>query len=99
MPQDIRQVSMSVGAGGTSQVVNFSTSTQSTALTCDHAIVTCTTDCFVRSGSNPTALSDGTDRFLVGGVPYRLAVIKGEKLAFIGVSSASGKAYITPETA
>lgn len=99
MPQDIRQVSMSVGTGGTSQVVNFSTSTQSTAITADHIIVTCTVDCFVRAGSNPTALSDGTDRFLVGGVPYRLAHINGNKLAFIGVASAAGKAYITPETA
>ena len=99
MPQDIRQVSMSVGAGGTSQVVSFSTSTQSTAINADHAIVTTTADCFVRSGTNPTALSDGTDRFLASGIPYRLALIKGEKLAFIGVSSMAGKAYITPETA
>lgn len=99
MPQDIRQVSMSVGTGGTSQLVSFSTSTQSTAITADHVIVTCTADCFVRAGSNPTALSDGTDRYLVANVPYRLAHINGAKLAFISVTGGSGKAYITPETA
>lgn len=94
---DIQQISFALGAPGTSQAVAISgTSAQSAVMPGDSAVVTPTVDCFVRQGSNPTALADGTDLFLVGGVAYRLNFPTGVRLALITAGGASGTAYITP---
>jgi len=91
------EISGIISEGGRSQAVSISsTSAQSTALTDnDSAIVTVTTPCFVRGGTNPTALSDGTDLYLLADVAYRLRFQKGWKLAF-KTSGTTGTAYISP---
>lgn len=92
----VRSDSIVVDAGGASQkVVIGAVSAQSTALTNSRALVTTTADCFVRQGTNPTALADGTDIFLSAGV-YRLSgITSGNKLAFI-TSAGVGDVFITP---
>lgn len=101
---DIREVTMNVLTGGQSHSVAISsTSAQSNALGTAvanpgglDAVVTPSVDCFVRQGANPTALSDGTDQFLVAGNSYRLSgIVGGNKLAF-KTTAASGTVYITP---
>jgi hypothetical protein len=93
---ELQEISLALGGPGLSQAVSISsTSAQSTAITSGSAVVTPTVECFVRYGSNPTAVSDGTDQILLAGVQYRLAFPSGSKLAFKTVS-ASGTAYITP---
>ena len=89
--------SMFVTAGGLSQSVSISgTSAQSSAITSDSVTVYATTDCFFRSGTNPTALSDGTDDFLPSGAKFRISgITSGQKLAF-KTTSATGTVYITP---
>ncbi len=39
--------------------------------------VVSTVACFVRQGTNPTALSDGTDQYLPANVPMRLTGFTG----------------------
>jgi len=93
---DIQEISFALGDPGLSQALAISsTSAQSAAILTDSAIVTPTIDCFVRQGSNPTAASDGSDMFLLGSVSYRLALPRGNKLAF-KTTAASGTVYITP---
>lgn len=99
---DIQEISLSLGEPGTSQALAISsTSAQSAAITPTSAVspatvvVTPTVDCFVRQGTNPTAVSDGTDMFLLASSSYRLSLPRGNKLAFKTVSS-SGTVYITP---
>lgn len=90
-----QDLSFIVDEGGRSQALAISsTSAQSATLNTDYVIVTLTTPAFVRQGSNPTALSDGTDIYLLADVTYRLNVKRGNKLAFKTVSS-TGTAYIT----
>lgn len=92
------ELSIVVDSGGASQKVAISTtSAQSTAIsTTDNTVlVTPDTTCFVRQGSNPTAVSDGTDIILLANNQYRLSIGKGNKLAFI-TASGSGFVYITP---
>lgn len=92
----VKELSIDIGAGGTSQVVAISaTSAQSAAIASSRAVITPTVDCFVRQGSNPTALSDGTDQFLVGGQMYRVSLTAGNKLAF-KTATGTGSVYITP---
>jgi hypothetical protein len=92
-----RELSVIIDEGGTSQAVAISgTSAQSAAIAARYAVVTLTTGAFLRRGSNPTALSDGTDRYLPAGIPFRVELVSGNKLAF-KTSGASGTAYITPE--
>ena len=85
-------------AGGTSQQVAISTtSAQSTAIAAMEAYIYSTVDTFMRQGSNPTAVNDGTDRFIPANVLLRLAgLVPGNKLAFKTVSG-TGLVYITPE--
>lgn len=83
--------------GGQSQKVDISsTSAQSAAITAGWALVTPSTDCFMRQGADPTAASDGTDQILLGGNTYRVVgIAAGNKLAF-KTTSATGSVYITP---
>jgi len=103
---DAREVTLNVDTGGNSQVVAISgTSAQSAVLTSPDTnlnkstldvVCTPTVDCFVRQGSNPTALATGVDIFLVGGNTYRLSgILSGNKLAF-KTGGATGNVYITP---
>lgn len=97
---DSREVSIKVSEGGDSQRVAISTtSAQSAAFSGSGGVdMICTpdVDCFVRQGSNPTALADGTDQMLLGGNTYRLSgIVNGNKLAFITISG-SGYVYLSP---
>lgn len=93
---ETQEISFALGDPGLSQALSISsTSAQSAVINATSVVVTPTIDCFVRQGSNPTALSDGTDMFLLGQIAYRLSLPRGNKLAFKTVS-ASGTVYITP---
>lgn len=91
------EISALVSEGGRSQAVSISTtSAQSSAFTNDDCVlVTTTAATFVRGGTDPTALSDGTDLYLLPDVAYRLRIQKGWKLAF-KTPSGTGTAYISP---
>ena len=94
----VSQESATIYSGGQSQSVAVTTSSaQSTAISNSKTVVLCSTvDCFIRQGSNPTALSNGTDQFLPSYVPMRFAgLTSGNKLAVIGTGA--GTLYITPE--
>lgn len=83
-----------IAAGGTCQKIAISTtSAQSVSIPGVVVHVTPTTDCFVRDGSNPTALSDGTDHFLVANATQEFRVTPGDKLAFV-TSASSGSVYV-----
>jgi hypothetical protein len=94
---DVRDISIKIDSGGASEDLAISgVSAQSAAITAGEALVTPTVDCFVRQGSNPTALADGTDIFLLANVSVRLSgILNGYKLAFI-TSGAAGTVYISP---
>lgn len=84
--------------GGTCAAVSVSTtSAQSAAITNGRVVIYSTVDVFMRQGSNPTALSDGTDQFIPAGTLLRIVDIEASnKLAFI--STMSGTVYISPST-
>jgi len=93
----VMAVSIPALAGGQSQALAISsTSNVSSAITAGRATILPTVDCFFRAGVAPTALSDGTDDFLVANNKYRVGgITSGHKLAFKTVA-ASGTVYITP---
>lgn len=95
---DGSEVSLRVGAGGSSQLVSLSTaSVMSAAINSNVAVVYATQACFVRSGSAPTAISDGTDQYVPASTYLRLSIDKGSKLGLINAAGASaGAVYITP---
>lgn len=85
-------------SGGQSAKVSISSaSAQSAALTGGESyLVTPDTTCFMRMGTNPTAVSDGTDQILLANNTYRIQpIVSGYKLAFI-TTAASGLVYLTP---
>lgn len=91
-----RELSLVIDSGGRSSSISISTtSAQSAASSNGEAVICPSVDCFVRSGANPTAVSDGTDQFLVGGTQYRVRFGEGHKLAFI-TASGTGTVYFTP---
>lgn len=102
---NITEISISLNAGGTSQKLAISsTSAQSAAASSLSTeskgqpipyVICPDTDCFVRKGANPTALSDGTDLLLKANQQYRVELMDGEKMAFV-TTAASGNVYITP---
>lgn len=93
---NVMDYSVIVDDGGKSQALAISgTSAQSAVISAEHALVTLTTAGFVRKGSSPTAVADGTDIYLMADVMYRINVKNGQRLAFITPGSA-GTAYITP---
>lgn len=93
--------SLNILEGGQSSSVAISTtSAQSAALSfpaaqAGYVLVTTDTNCFVRQGTNPTALSNGTDQILLANQTYRCWVNSGNKLAFI-TASGTGTVYLTP---
>jgi len=96
-PELVRTVSILVDGGGNSESVSVSsTSAQSSAITQPMVLVSTDIDVFVRQGADPTALSDGSDMFLIANSMYRLmGISSGNKLAFI-TATGSGTVYITP---
>lgn len=51
--------------------------------------------CFIKSGTNPTALNDGTSHYLPAGVPMTYGANVGDKIAAIMPSGgATGNLYI-----
>lgn len=58
-------------------------------------LITCDALTFGRKGTNPTALSDGTDQVFVANVPYLVELMEGERMAFI-VPTSTGNVYFTP---
>lgn len=88
---------MNFAAPGSCQAVAISTtSASSTAFKSRVIDVTPTVDCFARyspSGSAVTALSNGTDQFLLAGSTQRFDVIPGSLVAFI-TSSGTGTVHI-----
>lgn len=84
------------GIDGTSQVVSLSTSSaQSSAIDGAWVDVTCSADCFVALGANPTATTT-TSRLLSGGQTYRLKLwTTSLKVAGI-LASGTGSLYVTP---
>lgn len=102
---NINEISIELTAGGTSQKLAISgASAQSAAAAVTSAeskgapvkyLVTPDTTCFVRKGSNPTAVADGTDQILLANNTYRVELMDGEKMAFI-TGGGGGFVYITP---
>ena len=88
---------INISTGGTSQAIAVSATSVQSAVTVSAGpvVATPTVDVFVRRGTNPTALADGTDQILLAGYTYRIGgLVLGEKLAFI--SASSGTVYLTP---
>ena len=83
--------------GGTCAAVAVSTaSAQSAAITSGRVVLYSSVECFFRQGSNPTALSDGTDQILPASTMLRVVDIEsGNKLAF-KTASGTGTVYIAP---
>jgi hypothetical protein len=98
------EMSVNVGAGGTSSAIAVSTTSAQSAIFVANGgtspggttvIVTPSVNCFVRQGVDPTATNDGTDLFLLGGQSYRINVADTHRLAF-RTASGSGTVYLTP---
>ena len=93
---EAREVSIVIDDGGRSQALSISgTSAQSNVINSDYALVTLTTAAFVRQGTSPTAVVDGSDIYLLADITYRVNLTRGNRLAF-RTSGATGTAYITP---
>lgn len=101
---NLSEISMEVLAGGTSQKVALSTASASTTAmpatvlgenpgkNCTFAVDAAA---FVRKGTgSATALSDGTDQYVIPNRLYRCQLRAGEVLAFI-VPTGTGNAYVT----
>lgn len=82
--------------GGGSQKITLSTSSaQSATINATECVVHSTVDCYFRHGTNPTAVSDGTDQYLPADTLMRLTgLTPGSKLAFIGTGS--GTLHLSP---
>lgn len=93
-----KETSLGIGAGGNAQLVSLSTaSVMSSAINSDVAVIYATAACFARSGSSPTAVSDGTDQYIPALTFLRINIDKGSKLGLINAAGASsGAVYITP---
>lgn len=90
-----QETSIVVNEGGRSSLLSaVTTSQQSAVMNADYVYVFATAACFVRQGSNPTAVTDGTDIYIPANTPLRLNITRGNKLAFAASSSAN--IYLTP---
>lgn len=97
-----QELSLQVNTGGASEALSISgTSAQSLPITAAlavtgdaYVVAYSTVDCFIRQGSNPTALNDGTDQFLPANLLVRLNVPNGMRIAAI-TSAVAGTLYLT----
>jgi hypothetical protein len=81
---------------GTCQKWSYTgTSAQSAALgaSTTAVLITLTTAGFVLVGSNPTALTDGTNRYIPAATPTLIPVVGGQKIAAIKEAN-DGVAYV-----
>jgi hypothetical protein len=95
----ISEISIRALSGGQSDAVTVSaTSAQTTKqsiIDAEKVAVFCESNVFFREGSDPTALSDGSDQIIPGGVWTRVSKTTGYKMAFI-LATGTGTVYITP---
>lgn len=96
------EISLVPNEGGKSEIVAVTaTSAQSSVLYTDRSgyiNLISTIDCFMRMGTNPTALNTGVDQFVPAGNLLRVGPIPPNyRLAFITASGA-GTVYITEES-
>lgn len=96
------ETSLVPNEGGKSETVSVSTtSAQSSAFytnAAGYVNIFATHDCFMRMGTNPTAVSTGADQFIPANSLFRVGPIPaGHKLAFV-VSSGNSTVYITKES-
>lgn len=91
------EYSMAALTGGQSEKVAVSgTSATSAVIGGSYVVVTPDTNVFVRRGSTPVAVADGTDQMLLANQSYRLYGLNTQdKLAFI-TSGGTGNVYISP---
>jgi hypothetical protein len=91
------QHTLTVPSGGTSQKLTLTAgaASPSAVINATHCVFYSTVDCFIRQGASgaTTAVADGTDHFLPGGVPVRLDITSGNVLSVI--SASAGTVYIT----
>lgn len=92
---------ITVNAGGRSQAVSVSgVSAQSAAFSGATALFICTQPCWVRWGTNPTALGTGVDQYIPANEYVRLSLVgdatAGSGTLAIITTGAAGTAYITP---
>lgn len=95
----MKETSITITTGGDSQAVAISTtSAQSAVIAADSATLYATTDCFVRRGSNPTAVADGTDQFVPANTLLRINGLTNDNLSKLAFKTATGTGtvYITP---
>lgn len=99
---NITEISLEALSGGLSSKVALSTtSAQSPAAAATvkgvpvKCLVTLDATGFVRKGTNPTAVSDGTDQILLANNTYRVELMDGEKLAVV-LATGTGNMYFTP---
>jgi len=77
------------------KLVVSSTSVQSAALESTSCVVYSDVDCYVRQGSSPVAVADGSDQFIPAGSFIRLSgITRGNKLAFVSLTN--GVVHMTP---
>lgn len=91
----MREITINIGPGGNSQTVSLSgTSASSTALWVRESVIYSTVDCFVRAGSDPTAVT--TDQFVPAQTWARVTIPEaGQKIAAI-TGGSTGTLYISP---
>lgn len=85
-----------IAVGGSCQQLSLSTTAiQSAAVDGDLVEITPNVDCYARTGSNPTAVSNGTDHFLVANATRLFAINQGDKISFI-TAVGSGSVKLAP---
>lgn len=83
--------------GGTSQKIAVSSTSAQSAAFSDHTTCFLVNDVgvYLRQGSNPTALNDGTDVYLPAGSWRLVDIIDENKLAFICAAGVTGNVWLT----
>jgi hypothetical protein len=99
---NITEITVEALTGGQSTKVALSTvSAQTAAVSAAvkgvpvRCLVTLDATGFVRKGTNPTAVADGTDQILLANNTYRVELMDGEKLAVV-LAAGTGNLYFTP---
>lgn len=102
---NITEISMDALAGGTSSKVALSTTSAQGPVIANptnhpkgmpvKCLVTLDATGFLRKGTSPTAVSDGTDQILLANNTYRIELMEGERVAAI-LASGTGNMYFTP---
>lgn len=100
----INEISVEVLSGGQSTKVALSTAAaQGPVVTAPtqskgqpvKCLVTLDSNGFIRKGTNPTAVADGTDQILLANNTYRIELMDGERVSVV-LASGTGNMYFTP---